>query len=93
MFFTFSMYSYPVSPLPASLLSPLLVEINSEPERFKHRNLRAAAALALSKFMLVSSVVCEEHLQVGRNGTTANAPVMGFFCCVFIVQSEQGDTV
>ncbi|XP_066028149.1 condensin complex subunit 1 [Pocillopora verrucosa] len=45
-------------------LRPLLVHVCSNPVKFSDTNLRAAASLALAKFMLVSSEFCEEHLQL-----------------------------
>lgn len=45
-------------------LRPLLVHVCSNPVKFSNTNLRAAASLALAKFMLVSSEFCEEHLQL-----------------------------
>lgn len=45
-------------------LRPLLVCICSNPAKYSDPNLRAAASLALAKFMLVSSEFCEAHLQL-----------------------------
>lgn len=52
---------------PDGLLSqflPLVVHVASHPSEYSDPNLRASAGLALSKLMLVSSEVCEEHLQL-----------------------------
>ncbi|KAJ7379614.1 meiotic chromosome condensation [Desmophyllum pertusum] len=45
-------------------LRPLLVCVCGNPVKYSDANLRAAASLALAKFMLVSSEFCEEHLQL-----------------------------
>ncbi|XP_032230454.1 condensin complex subunit 1 [Nematostella vectensis] len=47
-----------------SLLRPLIVCVVSNPSKFTDPKLQAAAALALAKFMLVSSEFCEAHLQL-----------------------------
>ncbi|XP_059092288.1 condensin complex subunit 1-like isoform X2 [Tigriopus californicus] len=52
---------------PECLLSqflPLVVHVASHPSEYSDPNLRASAGLALSKLMLVSSEVCDEHLQL-----------------------------
>ncbi|KAI0038666.1 hypothetical protein FA95DRAFT_1567609 [Auriscalpium vulgare] len=49
---------------PESLLAlygPMLVNICGSPHKFKNRTLRAAAALAFSKFLCVSSQFCDQH--------------------------------
>lgn len=49
---------------PDSLLSiygPMVVHICGSPHKFKNRTLRAAATLAFSKFLCVSSKFCDEH--------------------------------
>lgn len=45
-------------------LLPLMVEINTHPESYTDARLRASAALALCKYMTVSSIVCEQNLQL-----------------------------
>ncbi|XP_031564431.1 condensin complex subunit 1-like [Actinia tenebrosa] len=47
-----------------ALLRPLLVCVCSNPTKFNDHSLQAAAALALAKFMMVSSQFCEGHLQL-----------------------------
>ncbi|KAH9836066.1 non-SMC mitotic condensation complex subunit 1-domain-containing protein [Rhodofomes roseus] len=49
---------------PESLLAsygPMTVHICGSPHRFKNRTLRAAATLAFSKFLCISSKFCDEH--------------------------------
>ncbi|KAK7694121.1 hypothetical protein QCA50_003697 [Cerrena zonata] len=49
---------------PGSLLAtygPMLVHICGSPHKFKNRTLRAAATLAFSKFLCVSSQFCDQH--------------------------------
>ncbi|KAL4254139.1 Condensin complex subunit 1 [Abortiporus biennis] len=49
---------------PDSLLAiygPLIVHICGSPHKFKNRTLRAAATLAFSKFLCVSSQFCDQH--------------------------------
>ncbi|KAK2461131.1 hypothetical protein APHAL10511_006658 [Amanita phalloides] len=49
---------------PESLLSiygPIIVHICGSPHKFKNRTLRAAATLAFSKFLCVSSQFCDQH--------------------------------
>ncbi|XP_071502768.1 condensin complex subunit 1-like [Diadema antillarum] len=45
-------------------LKPLIVLICSDPSKYSSPELRAAASLALAKFMLVSAEFCEAHLQL-----------------------------
>ncbi|KAI0723732.1 non-SMC mitotic condensation complex subunit 1-domain-containing protein [Cerioporus squamosus] len=40
---------------------PMLVHICGSPHKFKNRTLRAAATLAFSKFLCISSQFCEQH--------------------------------
>ncbi|XP_065194710.1 condensin complex subunit 1-like [Sycon ciliatum] len=47
-----------------SRVRPLLVYICTNPAMFPDTRLQTAAALTLSKFMLVSADVCEEHLRL-----------------------------
>ncbi|EIN08162.1 hypothetical protein PUNSTDRAFT_102926 [Punctularia strigosozonata HHB-11173 SS5] len=49
---------------PESLLAvygPMIVHICGSPHKFKNRTLRAAATLAFSKFLCVSSQFCDQH--------------------------------
>ncbi|EKM51723.1 uncharacterized protein PHACADRAFT_150370 [Phanerochaete carnosa HHB-10118-sp] len=43
---------------------PMLVHICGSPHKFKNRILRAAATLAFSKFLCVSSTFCDQHHQL-----------------------------
>ncbi|KAG1681236.1 Condensin complex subunit 1 [Nymphon striatum] len=45
-----------------SLIAPLIIHVCSNPTKFKCLKLRAAAVLALAKFMLVSTEFCEKYL-------------------------------
>ncbi|BHF59373.1 meiotic chromosome condensation [Sparganum proliferum] len=45
-------------------LLPLVVHVCTHQSKFSDPDLQAAASLALVKFMLVSAVVCERHLQL-----------------------------
>lgn len=45
-------------------LSPILVDVCRDPKKYPNAKLRSTACLALTKMMLVSSVFCEENLQV-----------------------------
>ncbi len=47
-----------------AVLSPIIVEVCTSTSKFAGPKLRAAASLALAKFMLVSSEYCEDNLQV-----------------------------
>ncbi|VDM34274.1 unnamed protein product [Hydatigera taeniaeformis] len=47
-----------------SRLLPLVVHICSHPSRYGDPDLQASASLSLAKFMLVSSIVCEQNLQL-----------------------------
>ncbi|KAL5961881.1 Condensin complex subunit 1 [Taenia solium] len=47
-----------------SRLLPLVVHVCSHPSRYVDPDLQASASLSLAKFMLVSSVVCEQNLQL-----------------------------
>ena len=44
--------------------SPILARIASQPGKYKHAHLRAAAVLSLCKFLALSSDYCEAHLQL-----------------------------
>ncbi|KAI0338960.1 hypothetical protein BDW22DRAFT_1401081 [Trametopsis cervina] len=44
-----------------TMFGPMLVHICGNPAKFKNRTLRAAATLALSKFLCVSKSFCENH--------------------------------
>ena len=43
---------------------PLIVHVCSRPKKYPNAALRASCSLALAKLMLVSSVFCEDHLQI-----------------------------
>jgi len=45
-------------------LTPLILNICSNPTKYPDPHLRASASLALAKFMLVSSEFCDKHLQL-----------------------------
>ncbi|XP_021926834.1 condensin complex subunit 1 isoform X2 [Zootermopsis nevadensis] len=45
-------------------LSPLVVTICSNPNKYKDTKLQTAASLSLTKMMMVSSSFCEDHLQL-----------------------------
>ncbi|EUB65054.1 Condensin complex subunit [Echinococcus granulosus] len=47
-----------------SRLLPLVVHVCSHPSRYVDPDLQASASLSLAKFMLVSSAVCEQNLQL-----------------------------
>jgi len=47
-----------------SLFAPVAVMICSNPTTYKNAELRSSAALALSRFMMVSSEFCDQHLQL-----------------------------
>ncbi|KAL6299950.1 non-SMC mitotic condensation complex subunit 1-domain-containing protein [Sparassis latifolia] len=47
-----------------SIYGPMLVHICGSPHKFKNRTLRAAATLAFSKFLCVSSRFCDQHHQL-----------------------------
>ncbi|KAK3602734.1 hypothetical protein CHS0354_017179 [Potamilus streckersoni] len=47
-----------------SAFRPLLIEVSTNQSKYTDPELRTAATLALSKFMLVSSQFCEAHLQI-----------------------------
>ncbi len=47
-----------------ALFVPAIIEVCLYPQKFPDAKLRASASLALSKFMLVSSDFCEQHLQL-----------------------------
>ncbi|XP_012566984.1 condensin complex subunit 1 isoform X1 [Hydra vulgaris] len=47
-----------------SIFCPVAALICSNPSKYKHVELQSAAALALGKFMLVSSECCDAHLQL-----------------------------
>ncbi|KAF9528388.1 non-SMC mitotic condensation complex subunit 1-domain-containing protein [Crepidotus variabilis] len=44
-----------------ALYGPMIVHICGSPHKFKNKTLRAAAILAFSKFLCVSSTFCDEH--------------------------------
>ncbi|KDQ52062.1 hypothetical protein JAAARDRAFT_62069 [Jaapia argillacea MUCL 33604] len=44
-----------------SIYGPMIVHICGSPHKFKNRTLRAAATLAFSKFLCVSSQFCDQH--------------------------------
>ncbi|THG99612.1 hypothetical protein EW026_g2781 [Hermanssonia centrifuga] len=44
-----------------TIYGPLIVHICGSPHKFKNRTLRAAATLAFSKFLCVSSQFCDQH--------------------------------
>lgn len=43
---------------------PLVLDVCRYPDKYNNEDLQAAGALALSKMMLVSSIFCEESLQL-----------------------------
>jgi len=45
-------------------LTPLILNVCSNPTKYPDPDLRASASLALAKFMLVSSEFCDKHLQL-----------------------------
>ncbi|XP_076036312.1 CAP-D2 condensin subunit [Oratosquilla oratoria] len=47
-----------------SIFSSLIIAVCSNPSKYKDPELQTAAALALSKYMMVSSHCCEENLQL-----------------------------
>lgn len=47
-----------------SILAPLVVSVNSNPSKYRDPSLRAAAALCLANFMLVSCSFCTDHLRL-----------------------------
>lgn len=47
-----------------SKLSPLVVTVCANPQKYTNPHLQATASLALTKLMLVSSDFCEKHLQL-----------------------------
>ena len=47
-----------------SLMAPLVVTVNSNPAKYPNPALRAAAALCLAEFMLVSQTFCTDNLRL-----------------------------
>lgn len=44
--------------------SPLILDVCTYPDKYNSENLQAASSLALSKMMTVSSIFCEQSLQL-----------------------------